>query len=656
MSAVFNIVRPSPQAPVLHTVANTAKPFALVCMPWGSIKKPSLAIPLLKRHAQMAGFSPEVHLLNIRFAEMLGLDLYEEFAERTLHPEWFFAQHLVGQGGLGWLNNSWEDLDETSSGRDFKKQLIKIVGDDEGKCLRIATDFVPRFIDLCVSNIDWSKYMVVGFTTTFAQTLASALLAREIKLRHPEVRIVFGGANVDGEMGVELMNAFGWIDYVAHGEAEHSFPELLGRIAGSDFKAKITSVSYRDGEQIVRADHDHPPFVDLNSSPTPDYSDYVRELKRSGFSNKMALSLFFESSRGCWWGAKHHCTFCGLNGNGMTFRQKDPKKVVAEILELSHEYRCLNFSAADNILPREYFSEMLPALTEADTDIQLFYEVKANLSKDQVRTLSRSGVRSIQPGIESFNSRLLTLMRKGVRAIQNIQLIKWCLEWGINPAYNILFGFPGETSEDYTDLPQIFRTISHLRPPGDLNPVLFERFSPYHFERERFELTLRPLSGYEFLFPPDRVSLEKIAYFFEGEWANQKAEPRSYMKPTLEEWERWKESWERQDTYCYYHRGPQYLVIFDNRKLHPGSIGKGRRTHLTEPLASIYLFCDENRSFQAIAQETRRLFGSNWTDEKVLALLEQTVAQGYMFKEENRYLSLATRKRSLGLPPQTPAK
>lgn len=38
-----------------------------------------------------------------------------------------------------------------------------------------------------------------------------------------------------------------------------------------------------------------------------------------------ASLLVLEGARGCWWGEKHHCTFCGLNGSLMKFRSKPPK-------------------------------------------------------------------------------------------------------------------------------------------------------------------------------------------------------------------------------------------------------------------------------------------------------------------------------------------
>jgi hypothetical protein len=59
---------------------------------------------------------------------------------------------------------------------------------------------------------------------------------------------------------------------------------------------------------------------------------------------------------------------------------------------------------------------------------RLFYEVKANLSHQQLELLARAGVRWVQPGIESLHTEVLRLMDKGVAGWQNIQLLKWTAE------------------------------------------------------------------------------------------------------------------------------------------------------------------------------------------------------------------------------------
>ena len=147
-----------------------------------------------------------------------------------MQTEWFFSHALFGPGGTGEIRNGWDDMAGDPEAQGLLKHFVEAIGVREAECKRIATDIVPRYIDDCLERIDWSRYLVVGFTTTFAQSLATLLLAQRIKQRHPHVKIVIGGANVDAEMGVEMMRGFDWIDYVVHGEAEVSFPRLLANL------------------------------------------------------------------------------------------------------------------------------------------------------------------------------------------------------------------------------------------------------------------------------------------------------------------------------------------------------------------------------------------------------------------------------------------
>jgi ribosomal peptide maturation radical SAM protein 1 len=620
---------------------------ALVCMPWGPVARPSLAVALLKECVRAAGFRPDVHFLNVRFAEYVGLEIYEQIALNTLYAEWFFSQALFGPDGLGEVENCWDDIKNDARARKIRENLAAAAGNSEELCEKIATEFVRRFIDQCLESVDWSRYVAVGFTTTFAQSLASLLLAKKIKERWPGVKIVMGGANVESEMGVEFMRAFDWVDYVVHGEGEKSFPALLQCIAAGDTERRVAGVSMRKGQELLRGDSDQPPVVNLDESPMPDYSDYVGELERSGLKKKLQLQLFYESSRGCWWGAKHHCTFCGLNGSTMSFRHKEAAKICKEISELSSRYQCLTLAATDNILAMEYFKSLLPQLAEMNTDIELFYEVKANLAREQVEALSAAGIRTIQPGIESLSSRLLKLMRKGTSAIQNIQLLKWCYEFHITPLWNILYGMPGEAPEDYKDLPYLLRLLSHLQPPADVIPISFERFSPYFFDRDKFGLSLTPLPGYQLIYPAERVDIAKIAYFFEGEWEGRAGNPAEYMRPVLEEWRRWTKQWEAGKVFCQYSKGPSYITIRDSRPRMPGALPVARQVQLDEKLSAVYLFCDEGRSFNAILAMALKKFAGKISEKELAGSLNQLVHQGLMFREGDRYLSLAVRRKSI---------
>jgi len=618
---------------------------ALVGMPWGSVQRSSVALSILKPCVEAAGFIPEVHLFNIRFAKQLGIVTYEAICNGSFHLEWPFAQLLFGSKGLKEIRNDWSDIKSDPDARFLFNELKQSFGGSEELCEAVANTEIPKFIDDCLEQVDWAKYMAVGFTTTFAQSLSSLALARRIKECCPWVKIIFGGANVDSEMGVEFVRGFPWVDYVVHGEAERSFPALLNRIAAGDEETRIPGVSMRRGAEVVAGDRDANPLSDLNESPMPDYSDYIQAIESNGLSNKFRMRLFFESSRGCWWGAKHHCTFCGLNGSTMAYRRKDSDKVFSELIQLSKQYRCLTFCATDNILAPEYFKELLPRLAAQDIDWELFYEVKANLTREQIELFKAAGIKEIQPGIESLNTRILKLMRKGVTAIQNIQLLKWCYEFEILPYWNLLYGFPGEIAEDYTDLPRICRLLTHLTPPESTTPVTFQRFSPYFFDREKFGLTLRPWSGYRYIFPEERVNLDKVAYVFEGKW-DGRANPEEYIAPVKEVWREWRTYWEGRRVFCYYEKGIDYLLIHDNRPKAADASLRHRRLYLNEQIATIYLYCDQYHSLKSICKMFEEKFPGQAEEDKIRAWLGQLVAQGVMFREDDQYLSLAVRKKT----------
>jgi ribosomal peptide maturation radical SAM protein 1 len=644
---LYNITKEATAPGALNFIPTANNPIALLYMPWGSATRGSIAIGILKECAKQIGVKTDVHYLNIKFAEKIGLELYESISEASaFFPEWFFSSVLFGPQGLGLLKNSWDDLLSTELGSKMAERLKELTNGSEELCLKIVNDYVPEYIDECLTSVDWSQYRVIGFSVTFAQTLASLLLAKRIKDIHPDTRIVLGGANVDSEMGFEVIKACDWVDYVVHGEAERSFPQLLKNIYNDDYSQKIPGVSARRSTEIVPGFSDAQLLHNLNESPMPDYSDFIKEAKRANIDKRFRIRLSFESSRGCWWGAKAHCTFCGLNGQTMAFRKKEPERVYDEVLKLAGEYRCLQLNATDNILDMGYFKQLLPRLAEANFDLSLFYEVKANLTREQVRKLAASGITQIQPGIESFDTELLRMMRKGVTAIQNIQLLKWCYEDGIDPYWNILYGFPGERPEQYKDLPRLLRLLSHLRPPSGLSPVIFERFSPYHFDKDKFKLTLTPFPLYPMLYPSP-VDYDKIAYYFHGKWEGQTVDPAEYISPSLEVQQEWLARWEEGRTVFYYEKGPRFLTLYDNRPLVKGAGLKFRRQNLNEKQARVYLFCDEKRPFKAIHQMLNEGSDKPLPEDKLRIMLDQFVEHGFMFSENDSYLSLAVRKSAI---------
>ncbi len=207
---------------------------------------------------------------------------------------------------------------------------------------------------------------------------------------------------------------------------------------------------YRDGDRsIVGASIGASPISKLDELPYPDYDDYFEQLQASSLNINGSVDLPFETSRGCWYGAKHHCTFCGLNGETMAYRSKSPSRALKEIQFLAGRHGVKRLTATDNILDTRYLAELLPELERGDSKLSLFYEVKANLRREQLAALKRAGIDRLQPGIESLSTSILQLMRKGCTALQNLQTLKWASELRIQMFWNFLAGFPGEDPRDY---------------------------------------------------------------------------------------------------------------------------------------------------------------------------------------------------------------
>src|SRR5262249_45819744 len=157
---------------------------------------------------------------------------------------------------------------------------------------------------------------------------------------------------------------------------------------------------------------------DMDSLAVPDYDDYFARIQSASWTHDVDIHLLIETSRGCWWGAKKHCTFCGLNGATMAYRSKSPDRAFQEVTGLVTRDGVNHVECLDNILDNRYITKVFPRIIESNLGIELFYEVKANLRLDQLQTMRAAGVASIQPGIESLSTAVLQLMQKGVSAAQ----------------------------------------------------------------------------------------------------------------------------------------------------------------------------------------------------------------------------------------------
>lgn len=338
-----------------------------------------------------------------------------------------------------------------------------------------------------------------------------------------------------------------------------------------------------------------------------------------------------ETSRGCWWGQKHHCTFCGLNGTAMAFRSKTAARVLTELDALTSRYQPSHIAMVDNILDLSYFRDLLPELGRRQLPLELFYETKANLSKEQIRMLRDARVATVQPGIESLSTDVLRIMRKGTSTIQNIQLLKWCRELEVRPYWNFIYGFPGEDPGAYAAMAELIPALGHLEPPVSVGPIRLDRFSPNYVSAAELGLAnVRPDRSYGYVYALPVAVLERLAYYFEFDYSDGR-DPETYSGEAQAALADWRERGSGQRLVCVDHG--ETLGIWDFRAGASQTL-----TVLSGAERALYLYCDQHRSRQRIDA-----VASEWgaSASEVEATLSRLVALRLMVAVDDRYLSLA---------------
>ncbi|UWE11356.1 RiPP maturation radical SAM C-methyltransferase [Actinacidiphila bryophytorum] len=492
----------------------------LVCMPWASMATPSLALGILSR--RIADNFPDIETTSL-YANIDFADWMDQQGGLGAADFSFFSLGSYFMGCGDWVFSSALYDDPSWRVEEFDRRMADDLTPEQMETCRRLHGLVPEFIDAMARRIVAEGPDLVGATSTFQQNVASLALLRRIKQLAPGIATVMGGANCDGPQGEALHRNFPFLDYVVRGEAERSFTQLVDALhtAGSPDAAgsspevsRISGLCWRDGDRSVS----NPATKQLLAPaeiPAPDYDAYFDRIRRSRVQSWYEPVLVVEGARGCWWGEKHHCTFCGLNGSAMTFRSKSPHIYLDEILDLARRHRVLDFYAVDNILEMSYLDSVLDKLADAPFDLRIQYEVKSNMNRSQIERMRAAGVVSVQPGIENLSSRVLKIMDKGVSGTHNVRFLRDAESCGLTVAWNYLYGFPGETPDDYLQVIEQFPALHHLHPCSGASRIALERFSPYFDRPELGFAERRPHRQYSLIYDLPDTELADLAYLFE---------------------------------------------------------------------------------------------------------------------------------------------
>lgn len=617
----------------------------LVNLPFAAYHLPSLGLTQLKGVlARRLGDRADVEICYAThlFARYTGLDLFEEIKGGDTHLSAGFAEWLFRQEAFP------EAPDNAEA---YFRRYYPVEDEATARFKRTIRNLRPglgRMLERIIDTYALDTADVVGCTSMFFETNAAIALARRLKARNPDIVTLLGGANCESPSGEELARQVDVLDYVFSGPGLVSLPRLAECLLDGDLAAADQIDGVFTKRNCGYADPDDPSSRFLHVAPMGDelninqlveldYDDFFASLEATFPEHEIKAVLPFETSRGCWWGERSHCTFCGLNKSTMGYRAMTPANALALIRSLfRYAGKATMLMCVDNILQRTYIDEVFPHLDTPEENT-IFYQLKANLTEEEIRTMSEARVKAITPGIESLSSSTLKLMAKGVTAFHNLRVMKYCRMHDVFPGWNLLVGSPGEGDEVYERYVEILPRLAHLPPPQAVFNIKFNRYSPYFMRPEEHGLDLEPVDHYRFVFPWDDDVLEQVAYDFQdthlhADYRLAMARWIDRLQERVGHWRRlWYEGGEETPKLHLREEGGEHWV-FDSRGEEP------REYPIDEAALAVLEALETQRkpSSLAAAVEESHGLGAELVEER-LAWLD---ARGLLFEEDGLYLSL----------------
>ena len=600
----------------------------LVSAPWPLFNRPSLPLGALK--AYLSKVVPQVQTeachLFLQVAQALGYDRYQGVSRRVWRAEAVFSALLYPERA-----HLAESLYTSTLKRgepapdDFQQLVCQVKG--------VMGDWLQR--------INWSALELVGFSISFCQVTASLYLISQIKTLCPSLPVVVGGSSFSGERSADLLRVFPGIDYLVVGEGERPLAGLLRHLTNPRSRPKSTlpdgvfSSDTRPGEmdqfsQLSR----------LDRLPAPDYDDYFNML--AGFSphERFFPVLPVEASRGCWWqrhdaaGQFRGCAFCNLNLQWQGYRTKRPEQVIREVDDLVRRHQVLSLTFADNAFPVKQASSIFDGIRGMGRDLSIFTELRANTPPPLLRKMKQAGVDTVQVGIEALSSQLLAKMNKGMRVIDNLNLMKHCEALGIVNASNLMLHFP---DSDDDDVQETLHAIAFARWYRPLKTVSFwlGLDSPVYRLARRFHIrSVFNHPNLKKLFPePVAANIRFMIQGYRGDRTRQLKLWRSVEIETRQ-WQKDYDIMQRQTggkPALAFRDGGRFIIIDQHLPMQAAA-----RHRLTGISAEIYRFCHTPRTLKQVAG----MFVAH-SPEQIRAFFKSMVKKRLIFEERDCFLSLA---------------
>jgi radical SAM superfamily enzyme YgiQ (UPF0313 family) len=319
---------------------------------------------------------------------------------------------------------------------------------------------------------------IVGMSAMIFQYYTARKIARLIHEEAPGTRVALGGYHAT-TMYEELADSpeSEVLDFIFHGEADHSFDELLDALEGRRSMESIRGLSYKQGGIF----HHNPrrPLENLAEIALPDRDRRIY----GGYHFYFDKTDVLETSRGC----LLRCNFCSMNQMyGTSFRSYSIDRVLSDIEGIYRRGARHALIVDDNItLDVSRLSDLCDAIAALKLPkLQLIIQASsAGIAKDPrlPRRMADAGVTQVFLGIENGSEHNLKQMKKGKIVDISHTAVRRLIDAGIIVAGGLITGLPDDDPES------IRRNYEYFVAMG-IHNVLDQIITPYPNTEMRQEL------------------------------------------------------------------------------------------------------------------------------------------------------------------------
>lgn len=314
--------------------------------------------------------------------------------------------------------------------------------EDKTKVLKIASDY-KELIDDFINEILKTDANIIGFSVFNSSKEFSLLIANKIKNKAKDKIIIFGGPHCFPHMqGYEIIREDA-VDIMVIGEGEVTLNELVAQI---DILGRLDfceGIWLKNDKKVVECGR-RVSLIDLNKLPFADFSDFTLSLYAQ--PNRLPIYL----SRGC----PNRCVYCNENILWRGYRPRSGDRAFEEIKYQINRYsQVSHFDFADQLVngnPQE-LSRLADLIIKEGLKITWAGQaiIRSYMTPELLNKLKRSGCVCLAYGFESGSQKVLNLMKKGFTVEDARQVIRNTHDAGIDAVVNFMFGFPGETEDDF---------------------------------------------------------------------------------------------------------------------------------------------------------------------------------------------------------------